>query len=567
MKNVKRLLMWYGRQWKWLLLLVILVPLLSAVNVRTQVALGNVVDSVRVWERLLKAAGWYSAMILLQVALSQAQKAIQSALNVRMTRDLRERIARKILMSPSALMQAYSEGELLQMWNQDVKDVQKFSVEAAVTFAVSCISAVLALVELGRIALLLPLLSLALNALTLIPMNMLGRRNKAASSALRDAQTAMNETFYGILDCIRVVKAFGKEEQEAERFARSNDVYIDRKMDAFVTNRMFKSIVTAINSVAPIAVILLASRESLGDGFTVGSVVTAIALFSTVSQPFNAAGNLFIGFKSVGYKIEALHQLFSLEEEKAGGADAISAMDMELRNVGVSTGGKTILSDIDLHIKSGEKVAIVGDSGSGKSTLCKVLAQILAPTQGNLLLNRMNLTDYSLDEYRKRIYYSQSSVYFPYRTLMDNLRMYGATEEEIYKLARDMGIDGDIREIGEGYFTEIEANSANLSGGQIKKIEALRALSTPRMLYLFDEITSGMDPASSDKVMDYLVRRVKGTVVFVLHDLQYAKWMDQVVIMEGGRILDSGSHESLLGRCERYREFVDKANVINRKER
>lgn len=560
MSVVKKLCRWYAGKWGYLVALACFVPVISVLAVRAQVAMGNVVDAMRDWQSLITAVGIYCAVLLLQLVVKQGQKATQDALNYSVTRDLRETIAQKILNAKSSELRRYEEGNILQMWNRDVKDVQQFSVDAILAFAISTVSAVLALVQLGQFSILFPIIALLVNMITLLPLYALGNRNKTASQELRNARVKMNDAFYAILDNIRVVKAFGKEKWEVERFGKLNDQYLDSKMNAFVMSRLFKSIVAAINSIAPTVVMILVSLRMTGPMFSVGNIVTAIALMSTASQPFRDAGNFFVGLKSIGFKVETLDAFFQTQEEKKEGQPLTESMDIVLDHVQYEAGGNTILEDISLRIHNGQNVAVVGESGSGKSTLCKVIARILEPTAGNILVNGLVLEKYSLDEYRKRIYFSQSNIYLPHETVMENLTMFGATEDAVRALARAVDFDGDIEALDNGYETRIDASASNLSGGQKKKLEVIRTLTTQRSLYFFDEIISGMDSAAAQKTMDYLIDHVRGTKIFILHNLAQMARMDQIVVMEEGRIVAVGNHDDLLESCPQYCELIQNSD-------
>ena len=559
MDTAKKILRIYSRYKIYIFLLIVGIPILSQLNIWSQTMLGRVVDSIAEDSIWLRAAGIYAVAAFAHFLMEQGYSIVEQRLSFHVIYNLRSAIAKKVLRTKSEELYLFSSDDVMQMWNNDVGEIQSVSVNSIFHFLILVCSAALALVELYKISLYFPLIALATNILAIFPVKMLGRKNKQRSQSLRESQITMNEKFYRILNGIRLVKSYGKEKREVDEFEKINNHFVDDKLGSMLSRRIYKSVITALNSIAPTIILLIANFEIRDGRMTIGDIVLATSLLATISKPFTEGGNFIINMKTIGFKFDHLFDLLEKEEEDSSGKALETDRPYELGfdNVSYTVNGHSILENISLSIHSGEKVAIVGESGSGKTTLNNLILRLYAPTGGTLLLNGTDINAFDLRSYREGIHYSQSNTYISNATIMQNLALLGADENSCIQLAKEIHFHQEILAMTDGYNTVVNADGSNISGGQKRKIAIIRALTQRRNLYIFDEVTRGIDEPSAIPIMNYLLDNIASTAIFTMHNFFAIERMDKIIVMRAGHIVAEGKHEELYESCDYYRELFD----------
>ena len=557
--SYRKIIKLYSRYKLSLLLLFIGIPVISQLNIWSQTMLGTIVDNIAEAELWMPVAVGYAAVMAVLFLAKQGYSMIEQWLSFKVTYSLRAAMADRILHMKSEALHSYSTDDVMQMWNSDTRELQTVSVKDIFNYMILTLSAVLAIVELRDISVYFPIIALAVNVLSLLPVRLIGRKHRQRSRKLRETQVAMNEKFYTVLNAIRLVKAYGKEKEETEAFEKANESFVDAKMGFFLSSRVYKSIVTSLNSIAPTIILLVANFQVREGRMTIGDIVLATSLLATVSLPFSEGGTFFISLKAVGFKFDRLFELLEAEEEQTKGVsvEGKGPYSLSLENVAYGNAGFHILEDINLTVHAGEKVAVVGESGSGKTTLNNLILRLYPTLEGTVRLGDSDITEFDLREYRKGIHYSQSNTYITNDTVMANLVLSGASEEKCVGAAKAIRFHDEIMAMPEGYQTMIDASASNISGGQKKKIAIIRALTQESRLYILDEITRGIDESSAEFIMDYLLDNLDATVIFTMHNFQAIERMDKIVVMRTGHIIAEGKHEELYQSCEYYRRLYD----------
>ena len=529
--------------------------------------MGSIVDHIAEAEQWIHLAGGYGAVMTLLFLAKQGYAITEQRLSFRVIYRLRRAIAEKILHMKSEILFACSTDDVMQMWNEDTRKLQSVSVKDIFNYLILTLSALLALVRLWEISFYFPFLALAVNGMSLLPVGIIGRRNKRHSQKFRESQVAMNEKFYTILNAIRLVKSYGKEKQEAASFERCNSDYVDAKMEFFLSSRIYKSVVTSLDAIAP-TILLLAANVQVRDGrMSIGDIVLATSLLATVSQPFTEGGNFFISLKAIGFQFDHMFQFLDREEEPAAGRypaedpESVPKQNtpyaLAFPHVFYQAAGVSILEDISLVIHSREKVAVVGESGSGKTTLSNLILRLYAPDEGALFLNGSDLQKLDLRKYREGIHYAQSSPCLSGDTILQNMTLLGASEDACIQAAKTIRFHEEISAMPKGYHTVVDAGASNLSGGQKKKIAVIRALTQRSLLYIFDEITRGIDETGAELIMNCLLDHIESTALFIMHNFHAIERMDRIIVMRKGRVLAQGSHRELYESCPYYRELYN----------
>lgn len=221
--------------------------------------------------------------------------------------------------------------------------------------------------------------------------------------------------------------------------------------------------------------------------------------------------------------------------------------------------GQDILSDINLTIKQGSKIAFVGVSGSGKSTLAKMMVNFYNPSQGEIRLGDLNLNHIDKKSLRQYINYLPQQPYVFNGTILENLLLgakEGTTREDILRAVELAEIREDIERMPLNYQTELTSDGTGISGGQRQRIALARALLTDAPILILDEATSSLDILTEKRIVDNLMNLDK-TLIFIAHRLTIAERVEKVIVLDRGKIVEEGSHADLLARNSFYTHLVN----------
>ena len=221
--------------------------------------------------------------------------------------------------------------------------------------------------------------------------------------------------------------------------------------------------------------------------------------------------------------------------------------------------GQDILSDINLTIKQGSKIAFVGASGSGKSTLAKMMVNFYNPSQGEIRLGDLNLNHIDKKSLRQYINYLPQQPYVFNGTILENLLLgakEGTTREDILRAVELAEIREDIERMPLNYQTELTSDGTGISGGQRQRIALARALLTDAPILILDEATSSLDILTEKRIVDTLMNLDK-TLIFIAHRLTIAERVEKVIVLDRGKIVEEGSHADLLARNSFYTHLVN----------
>jgi ATP-binding cassette, subfamily B, bacterial len=246
-------------------------------------------------------------------------------------------------------------------------------------------------------------------------------------------------------------------------------------------------------------------------------------------------------------------------DENADGYQGDVQGEIVFDHVTFSYEGEPVLNDISFRVEPGQTVAIVGETGSGKSTLTKLVNRIYDVDSGRILIDGIDVRDWSLDALRSRISTIEQDIVLFSRPIAENIAFsLGQIAEQaaIEQAARDAQADEFIRALPEGYETIIGERGVTLSGGQRQRLAIARALLTDPSILILDDSTSAIDSATEDEIQRAIRRVLEGrTTLLITHRLSQIRWADKVLVLKHGEVVDEGTHEELLARCDLYQRI------------
>lgn len=370
----------------------------------------------------------------------------------------------------------------------------------------------------------------------------------------------MNARLAEALDGVEVVKGFAREEAEVALFHGN----ARRVRNAFVQQgdleaRFLPMLLLGVANALGLAHAVWLYRQGAID---VGAIVAYFGLLQMLGFPTFAAAfaytQMSVGFSSARRILALLKREDNLDQNAAGYRGAMRG-EVTFRNVTFAyPGGAPVLRNISFHVRPGQTVAIVGQTGAGKTTLVKLINRIYDATEGQVLVDGVDVRDWNMEALRQQISIIEQDIFLFSRTIAENIAFGNpsATRDEIIAAAQSAQAHEFIESFEKGYDTEIGERGVTLSGGQRQRLALARAFLTDPRILILDDSTSAIDSATEDKIQQAIAAASRGRTTFIItHRLSQIRWADLILVLRQGELVAAGSHEELLEKSEAYRRI------------
>ncbi|MCM8799179.1 MAG: ABC transporter ATP-binding protein/permease [Candidatus Omnitrophica bacterium] len=408
----------------------------------------------------------------------------------------------------------------------------------------------------------LAVISLVIFPLVSFPIIRIGKILKKLSYRSQEKMADINSLLYETISGARIVKSFCRENYEMERFNQHNQRYYKLMMKSIKRTLVLSPLTEFIGALAGIFVFLLAGREvilgklSFGVfGLFLGSLLSLIRPFKKLSQVHALNQKAIAASNRIYEVLDAQPKVYDAKDAEVLGSIRESIV---FENVWFSYSGEPVLKDINITVKIGEVVGIVGLSGSGKSTLVDMIPRFYDPQKGRILIDGKDIKKFKLSSLREKIgMVTQETILFN-DTVKANIA-YGklsASDREIEEAASKANAKNFIEKLPQGYDTIIGDRGIRLSGGERQRIAIARAILKDPPIVILDEATSQLDSESERIVQEALQSLMVGRTVFIVtHRLSTVRDCDKIFVLDKGRIVEEGSHQELLKKDGLYKRL------------
>ena len=480
--------------------------------------------------------------------------------------DLRSDTFQKVQQFSFANLDQYSTGSLVTRLTNDVTQVQnlinmalRMMLRAPGMLIGALIMAFMMNAELDLVILVvIPVLVLLIGLVikTAFPrFNMMQKKLDALNSNIQE-----------VLTNVRVIKSFVRGEYEEEKFARSNEELKESSLSAFNVVILNMPIMMLIMNLTTLGVVWFGGKQILAGTMPVGDLT---AFTSYIVQILMSLMMLAMVLLQCSRAMASLHRITEVLDTKVTLTDEgcakpdkkVESGKVEFKDVTFryyKDNKEAVLSHISFQIESGKVLGIIGGTGSGKTTLVQMIPRLYDADQGEILVDDVNVKDYSLQNLRQGVgMVLQKNVLFS-GSIMENL-MWGdeeASREEILQAARAAQADGFVSGFVKGYETELGQGGVNVSGGQKQRLCIARALIKKPKILILDDSTSAVDTATEAKIRESFGTTLKDTTKIVIAQrITSVMEADEILVLEEGQIVGKGSHEELLAGCQAYQEI------------
>ena len=549
------------------ILSIVLASLAMGFTVLIPWLVGEVIDAIGSGERskLVPLALAIVAAGLLRLALTFARRIIAGKVSLAVEFDLRARIYEHLQSLELGFFDAQQTGQLMSRATVDLQSIRFFLGYGLIFITQSALTLLLA----GAVMFYLQP-GLALLALLPVPIVVLTamRFNRYSRPALQEVQQRIAELTVEAEESVsgvRVVKAFAREQHMLDRFRRAVSRVFDQNVLSTRIRAFYNPLLGFLPNLGLAVVLLVGGRQVINGSLSLGDFSAFYIYLVMLIGPMRMLGT------ALGMSQRAIasgNRLFEIldrdpEIESAPGAAPLPPGPGQVRLADVSLdygGPEEALSGVDLEIEPGRAIALVGPTGSGKTSLVALLARLYDPSAGTVSIDGADLREVELRSLRSQIAFVADDPFLFSATVAENIAYArpDATREEVELAAERAQASGFIERLPERYETMVGERGLTLSGGQRQRIAIARALLADPRILILDDATSSVDARTEAEIRRGLDAALAGrTTLIVAHRLSTISLADEIVVLDGGRIVDRGGHEELLERCPLYREIAD----------
>ncbi|RRN50082.1 ABC transporter ATP-binding protein [Streptococcus suis] len=520
------------------------------------ILIGQAVDAVLIanGQVLIGILGKMVMVILLNTLVQWYLPLVTNRLVYGMVADLREQVYVKLHQMPLSYLDCQSVGDLVARFSSDSEQLTNGLLMIFNQFFIGILTIFLTIFTMARLDLTMMLLVMALTPVSLLVARYIAKKSYGYYRQQTQARGRQSQLLEESISQLTLVQSFNAQEQFTQGFQVVNDRYATYSQQAIFASSTVNPSTRFINAIIYALLAGLGALRIMAGNFTVGSLTTFLNYASQYSKPFNDISSVLSELQSALACADRLFAILALDsiddqaERKIDSEELKGAISFD--NVSFSyRSDRSLIEHLDIDVKAGQKVAIVGPTGAGKSTMINLLMRFYDVTAGQILLDGVPISQYSREDLRRQIGMVLQETWIKSGTIHDNIA-YGypnATRELVIEAAKAANADFFIRQLPQGYDTVLADGGEGLSQGQRQLLSIARVFVKIPKILILDEATSSIDTRTEILVQEAFAKLMEGRTSFIIaHRLSTIQSADLILVMVDGKIVEQGNHEALM---------------------
>ena len=501
-------------------------------------------------------------MVVILYVVSAVFSYLQSYFLIKITTkisyDLRERLMDKILSLPMDMVEENKRGDILSRITNDIDSLQNGITQSFIQLTTAVITLVGVFIMMLSINIWMTLATVILIPIAFLVIRIITKYSQSYFLKQLVHKGSLNgqieETFTGH----DIIRAYNQEEISMEKFERDNEMWFDQEWKSQFYSSLNGPLMNFISNFTYVVIAVLGAVFVLQRAITVGDILAFFQNVQSFTRPIQQITRVMNQIQTAMAASERIFEFLDYGDEENPSAKQITDISEGITFENVSFGytpDETIIKNLTFNVKKGEKIAIVGETGAGKTTIVKLLMRFYDIDTGSIKIDGIDITEYDKHSLRSLIGMVLQDSWLFSDTIESNIH-YGnldATEAEIVDASKQVYADNFIRQLPQGYETELNEDSDNISHGQKQLLTIARTIISTKEVLILDEATSSVDTRTEKLIQKAMDRLMENKTSFIIaHRLSTIRNADKIIVIENGEIIEQGNHEELLAQKGYY---------------